>query len=27
MTHIQIIALIGLILTVALLYWAGYRYE
>ncbi|MCD9570143.1 hypothetical protein [Pseudomonas protegens] len=24
MTHIQIIALIGLILTVALLYWAGY---
>jgi hypothetical protein len=24
MTHIQIIALIGLIFTVALLYWAGY---
>ena len=24
MSHIQIIALIGLILTVALLYWAGY---
>ncbi|MCU7647150.1 hypothetical protein [Pseudomonas piscis] len=24
MTHIQIIALIGLILTVALLYWVGY---
>ncbi|WP_260620555.1 DNA cytosine methyltransferase [Pseudomonas protegens] len=27
MTHIQIIALIGLILTVAMLYWAGYPWR